>query len=144
MKTGLRLLVGMLAIGSLFLFLGVGYSGLASPLGQGTSHYFPETRHTVQGKFWQYWQSHGALAQQGYPISDQFIEVSSLNGKPYTVQYFQRAVFEYHPENRPPYNVLLSQLGRTAMQNLDAGVPIRCEDMLDSRLRYAWAHAPGV
>src|SRR3954447_15796132 len=112
MKTGLRLLVGMLAIGSLFLFLGVGYSGLASPLGQGTSHYFPETRHTVQGKFWQYWQSHGALAQQGYPISDEFVEVSDLNGKPYTVQYFERAVFELHPENvGTPYEVLLSQLG---------------------------------
>ena len=27
------------------------------------------------------------------------------------VQYFQRAVFEYHPENPPPFDVLLSQLG---------------------------------
>jgi phosphate ABC transporter phosphate-binding protein len=28
------------------------------------------------------------------------------------IQYFERAVFEYHPENQPPYNVLLAQLGR--------------------------------
>ena len=49
--------------------------------------------------------------QQGYPVSDPFVEVSALDGKPYTVQYFQRAVFEYHPENAAPYNVLLSQLG---------------------------------
>src|SRR4029453_2680814 len=28
-----------------------------------------------------------------------------------TVQYFERAVFEYHPENQPPNDVLLSQLG---------------------------------
>ena len=28
------------------------------------------------------------------------------------VQYFERAVFEYHPENQPPYDVLLSQLGK--------------------------------
>jgi hypothetical protein len=34
-----------------------------------------------------------------------------LNGKPYTVQYFERAVFELHPENKSPYDVLLSQLG---------------------------------
>jgi len=27
------------------------------------------------------------------------------------VQYFERAVFEAHPENAPPYDVLLSQLG---------------------------------
>src|SRR5204863_7876013 len=30
----------------------------------------------------------------------------------YTMQYFERAVFEYHPENKgTPYEVLLSQLG---------------------------------
>ena len=59
-----------------------------------------------------YWKAHGGLAQQGYPISDEFTEVSDLNGKPYTVQYFERAVFELHPENAgTPYEVLLSQLG---------------------------------
>lgn len=105
-----------LAIGSIFLFLllgaGARSTGLASPLAQGNSHYFPETKHTVQGKFWQYWQSHGGLAQQGYPISDEFTEISDLNGKPYTVQYFERAVFELHPENAgTPYEILLSQLG---------------------------------
>jgi hypothetical protein len=51
------------------------------------------------------------LAQQGYPLSEEFAETSQLDGKPYTVQYFERAVFEYHPENQPPYDVLLSQLG---------------------------------
>src|SRR3954447_15784891 len=49
--------------------------------------------------------------QQGYPVSDPFTEVSALDGKPYLVQYFERAVFELHPENQAPYNVLLSQLG---------------------------------
>jgi hypothetical protein len=73
---------------------------------------FAETGHWVGGKFRDYWESHGGLAQQGYPISDEFQEVSDLNGQRYTVQYFERAVFEYHPENQPPYNVLLSQLGK--------------------------------
>jgi beta propeller repeat protein len=72
---------------------------------------FKETNHWLGGKFRQYWQDHGGLAQQGYPISDEFTEVSDLNGQPYTVQYFERAVFEYHPENAPPYDILLSQLG---------------------------------
>src|SRR5215210_1791944 len=72
---------------------------------------FAQTGHKVCGKFLSYWQQHGGLAQQGYPISEEFTEVSQLNGKPYLVQYFERAVFEYHPENRPPYDVLLSQLG---------------------------------
>lgn len=83
----------------------------AGSLGQSNSHNFTETGHTVSGVFWTYWQGHGGLAQQGYPISDEFTETSALNGKPYTVQYFERAVFEKHPENAAPYNVLLSQLG---------------------------------
>ncbi|HMA35477.1 MAG TPA: hypothetical protein VKY74_13490 [Chloroflexia bacterium] len=88
-------------------------SMLAAPaiLAQTTSHTFPETGHTVAGQFWTYWQTHGGLAQQGYPLSEEFTEVSDLNGKPYTVQYFERAVFEKHPENAPPYNTLLSLLG---------------------------------
>jgi erythromycin esterase len=36
-----------------------------------------------------------------------------MDGKTYTVQYFERAVFEHHPENAgTPYEVLLSQLGK--------------------------------
>jgi outer membrane protein assembly factor BamB len=73
---------------------------------------FPETGHVVGGAFLTYWQTHGGLAAQGYPISDEFAEVSPLDGKVYRVQYFERAVFEAHPENQPPYDVLLSQLGR--------------------------------
>jgi hypothetical protein len=72
---------------------------------------FPQTGKTVCGKFLTYWHNNGGLPQQGYPISNEFVEVSDLNGQPYTVQYFERAVFELHPENQPPYDVLLSQLG---------------------------------
>lgn len=78
---------------------------------QETSLTFPETGKTVRGRFLQYWQEHGGLAQQGYPISDEMQEKSDLDGKTYTVQYFERAVFELHPENQPPYDVLLSLLG---------------------------------
>jgi len=72
---------------------------------------FRETGKRIGGRFLQHWQQNGGLAQQGYPISDEFTEKSDLDGKPYTVQYFERAVFEYHPENRPPHDVLLSHLG---------------------------------
>ena len=58
--------------------------------------------------FLDYWNAHGGLAQQGFPISEEFVEKSDLNGQEYTVQYFERAVFEMHPENQPPYDVLLS------------------------------------
>jgi plastocyanin len=72
---------------------------------------FTETGKTVGGKFRAYWEKNGGLAQQGYPISEEFQEKSDLDGKTYTVQYFERAVFEMHTENAPPYDVLLSQLG---------------------------------
>jgi hypothetical protein len=76
-----------------------------------TSRTFPETGKTVSGRFFEYWQQNGGLAQQGFPISEPFQEKSDVDGKTYTVQYFERAVFEQHPENPRPYDVLLTQLG---------------------------------
>lgn len=93
--------------------VGPGFS-LAAPLEQAAQpncQTFPETRQTVCGRFLRYWQENGGLRQQGYPISAEFRERSDLNGQTYTVQYFERAVFELHPENQPPNDVLLSQLG---------------------------------
>ncbi len=75
------------------------------------SQLFQQTGHRVGGKFLDYWQSHGGVAQQGYPISEEFQERSDLDGKLHTVQYFERAVMELHPENLAPYDVLLSLLG---------------------------------
>ena len=75
------------------------------------SRLFPETGKRMGGLFGRYWDTHGGLRQQGFPISEEFIEVNELDGKPYKVQYYERAVFEYHPENTPPNDVLLSQLG---------------------------------
>ena len=100
------------------LVLGEVFRPLAAiqSLAQGGCRTFPETGKTVCGKFLAYWDTHGGLAQQGFPISNTFREVSDLDGKTYTVQYFERAVFEEHPENRPPYDVLLSQLGTFQFQ----------------------------
>jgi hypothetical protein len=78
---------------------------------QQSGRFFPETGHWVGGRFWKYWQEHGGLAQQGLPLSDEFTEISETDGNPYLVQYFERAVFEFHPEYAPPNDVLLSLLG---------------------------------
>ncbi len=72
-----------------------------------TRLYFPETQHTLTGKFLDYWQQNGGLALFGYPISEPLIE----NGV--TVQYFQRNRFELHPDQAgTPYEVQLGLLGR--------------------------------
>ena len=84
--------------------------------------HFAETGHTLGGPFRAYWEQHGGLARFGFPISDEFIEVSPLNGKPYTVQYFERSVFELHPENAgTPFAVLLSQLGTFRFRDMFPG-----------------------
>jgi hypothetical protein len=87
-------------------------------------HFFGETGQALGGLFWDYWNQHGGLAQQGYPISQELAEISETDGQVYLVQYFERAVFEYHPENAPPNNVLLSLLGNFLyQQNYPNGAP---------------------
>src|SRR5205823_13549764 len=63
---------------------------------QGECYTFAETGKQVCGRFMQYWRQNGGLIQLGLPLSNEFTEVSDLNHQPYTVQYFQRAVFEKH------------------------------------------------
>ena len=76
----------------LALLLGVG--GILRPTAaQAPARYFPETHHIASGLFLQYWDSQGGLAQQGYPLTEEFQEQSALDNKPYAVQYFERAVF---------------------------------------------------
>ncbi len=76
-----------------------------------TMAYFPETSHNLSGAFYTYWTTYGGLASFGYPISEELREVNQADGKTYTVQYFERARLEYHPENPPPYDVLLGLMG---------------------------------
>ncbi|MDQ3929434.1 MAG: hypothetical protein M3328_09840, partial [Chloroflexota bacterium] len=83
----------------------------AAPSSDRNGPYFPETQHNVLPQFADYWQAHGGLPVYGYPISEPFEEVSPTDGKPYTVQYFERNRFEYHPEKPTHFQVLLGHLG---------------------------------
>jgi hypothetical protein len=82
--------------------------------------FFPQTGHTVQLGFRAYWLNNGGLQIFGYPLSEEFSEVSPDDGQTYTVQYFERAKFEYHPET-PNNTIQISRLGAQAMER--AGVP---------------------
>jgi len=73
--------------------------------------YSPETQRTVSGRFLNYWEANGGVAQQGYPLTEAFDERNPTDGKIYRTQYFERARFEYHPENQAPHDVLLGLLG---------------------------------
>jgi hypothetical protein len=86
---------------------------------------FAETGKTVCGRFLEYWLANGGLRQQGFPLTDEFIEINPTDGKPYLTQYFERARFEWHPENQAPYDVLLGLLGREQLQaKYPGGAPV--------------------
>ncbi len=74
--------------------------------------YFEPTGHTLSYGFKDYWEQNGALYVFGYPISEEFPEFNRDTGEEHTVQYFERARFEWHPENQgTPYEVLLGRMG---------------------------------
>jgi hypothetical protein len=85
--------------------------------------FFAQTGHSICEPFLSYWRSKGLeldgrrgltqdenLALFGLPLSEpQTEQLSDSNS--YTVQWFERARFEYHPNNPDPYKVLLGLLG---------------------------------
>ncbi|NWJ47534.1 MAG: hypothetical protein HXX08_16875 [Chloroflexi bacterium] len=74
--------------------------------------YFDQTKHNLRFRFLEYWMANGGLERFGYPISEEYKEVDPETGNVYIVQWFERARFEYHPENQRPYDVLLGLLGK--------------------------------
>jgi LPXTG-site transpeptidase (sortase) family protein len=79
---------------------------------------FPDkTDFCISGRFRQYWEQHGNLPINGYPLSDEFVQTLE-DGKQYTVQYFERVRMEYHPEFQPPHDVLLGQFGRRILADV--------------------------
>jgi hypothetical protein len=75
----------------------------------GDGQWFSETGCYVGGAFWAYWRERGGLPIFGYPLTNEH----TRDGM--TVQYFERAVFEWHPNNPEPYKVLLRRLGAEAL-----------------------------
>ncbi len=76
-----------------------------------TQIWFPQTGHNVPTDFYRYWSDQGGLAQFGLPLTEPYMQRLE-DGKTYQVQYFERARFEWHPENPAPYAILLGQFGR--------------------------------
>ena len=75
------------------------------------SRCFQETNQCISGRFLAYWDAHGSLPINGFPLTGERLETLE-DGKQYTVQWFERVRMEYHPENAAPNDVLLGQFGR--------------------------------
>jgi glucose/arabinose dehydrogenase len=90
--------------------------------------FFPETGHTLSDEhgFLSYWRNNGGLAQFGYPTTPEIREMNPADNKVYTVQWFERNRFEYHPEFKgTKYQVLLGLLGRQLTIGREQEEPFR-------------------
>ncbi|MFN8485064.1 MAG: glycosyl hydrolase [Anaerolineae bacterium] len=70
--------------------------------GLGQAGWKSETGYTVSGAWLDFYQANGGLSIFGYPRSS--VMVDPLDDRQ-CVQYFQRAVLEWHPENPPPFRI---------------------------------------
>lgn len=82
--------------------------------------YFSETGHTLYGEFLEYWEKHGGLETFGYPLSEEFDD----NGR--IIQYFERARFEYFPEDMDPF---YQNIGLYSGMNLNTLHEVRLTDL---------------
>lgn len=68
----------------------------------------PETGYAVSGEWLEFFKARGGLDIFGQPVSE-VVADPTMGGQ--TVQFFQRAVLEWHPENPPEYRILRRLLG---------------------------------
>jgi predicted deacylase len=73
--------------------------------------FFPETGHTLREAFAAYWERSDGQKLFGYPLSDEF-EAIAADGQRRALQYFERAVLAYYPEDG---SVQLEPLGWAAL-----------------------------
>jgi len=85
---------------------------------------FAETGHYVSGRFREYYEARGGLYVFGLPLTRAYWE-SSTDGRKYLTQYFERARFEYHPENSQPYDVLLTLMGNEITNTRKSEAPFQ-------------------
>ena len=97
-----------LAIFITFCMLNASWVSVGAQTQKQDTRYFSETGHNVKGDFLKFYNSNpNAMFLYGYPITEEF---TNKDGK--TVQYFQRARFEYRADLPEGQRVQLTQLGR--------------------------------
>jgi len=97
--------------------------------------YFTETGHGLHNGFKQFWDANGGIARFGYPLTEEFTERNPADDRMYTVQYFERARFEWHPDTS---SVALGKIGQEAFDanNKPGGIGIDPPSNLSTDKRY--------
>ncbi len=86
--------------------------------------YEPVTRHNTCDAFRRFWESHGGLANFGYPLTRPYYD-PALN---LAVQYFERARFELHRSADGSAVVLLGRLGAERAAGRESEPPFQSAD----------------
>src|SRR5215216_6052561 len=119
--------------------------------------YIPETGHSIDGVFLDFWRANGGYWSYGNPVSTEFPEGGHV------VQYFEYARFEYWPDDPDGNVVHLGKLGealrpyvvprtpmfarsgdtavKQAAQFIHAWLPVDAETA-DQRISDAWTYLP--
>jgi hypothetical protein len=80
-----------------------------APFASNPGHrYFAATGHSVQGDILRFWDAAGGLPIFGLPLSEELVEDG------HTVQYFERARLEHHPDLPASDRVTVAPLGALA------------------------------
>lgn len=117
--------------------------------------WFATTRHTVCNQatgigFKTYWENHGlinpalsdyerSVALFGLPLTQPRIETNA-NGDRVLTQWFERARFEYHPDNPSAFTVLLGLLGKEVRANETQ--PIHCGTIAEAGSKVNFSFDP--
>lgn len=91
--------------------------GLQVQAQEDTPRCFEQTGYCIAGDILDFWQQNGGLSVFGMPLSPQHGAV--IEGTWRQVQQFERAQLELHPDNAPPYQILLSRLGAEVLHQQD-------------------------
>jgi hypothetical protein len=98
-RLSLLILAGLLSL-SLLL------PATAQPVAAGDRLCFSETGYCAENAFLVFWKTHGAVAILGFPISQPFVDDAGR-----VVQYYERAILEWHAQHPPAQRVQLALLG---------------------------------
>jgi heat shock protein HslJ len=82
----------------------------ASARAQAGERCFSETGFCISGTIRAYWEQNGGLPVFGLPLGPEQ-SIAGEDGVARQTQWFERHRLEVHPQNPPPYNVLLGRIG---------------------------------
>ncbi|HEX9016140.1 MAG TPA: hypothetical protein VF960_09115 [Chloroflexota bacterium] len=101
----------------------------------------PDTGHTTSGEWLSFLKAHGDTDNLGYPRSEVIADPMAAGQ---TVQYFQRLVLEWHPENPPVFRIQRRLLGDLLYPGADPAVDPADPTAVPAGESHYFPNSPGL